>query len=208
MLHRIANKLYNGHYLSRQIPSAIVYSNTAYDVIRTPSNNEALIINVNAPTAGYKVFALKWQEHWFKDEWGGLYDTSINLNSNNYTVWECFCSPVPRTACPLWHKSGRTTFPGDYSNCSFTAQSQYNDAYLYKNQSNSSFYDRKLIYNNNNNTISGFLDNTYMFQLTGLDTFTTFSSFTYGGNASFPASAYVKDVNLYAFANVNDAISW
>ena len=186
--------------------SVNVYSNTAYNVTRTPSNNGALTINAAAPTAYYKIFALKWQEHWGGG--GSLYEMGIHTISNNYDFWECLCKPVPKTACPLWHKSGRTTFPGNYSNCTFTAQSRYNDAFLYKAQSNASFYTRKLIYNNNNNTISGYLNNTFMFQVTGVGAFTSMNSFTYGGNKSYPATAYVKDVRLYAFANASDAISW
>lgn len=186
--------------------SVNVYSNTAYNVTRTPASNATLSINATAPTAAYKIFALKWQEHWGGG--GSLYEMGVHLVSNNYDMWECLCSPVPKTACPFWHKSGRTTFPGNYSNCSFTAQSRNNDAYLYKAQSNASFYTRKLIYNNNNNTISGYLNNTFMFQITGVGTFTSMNSFTYGGNKSFPATAYIKDVRLYAFANASDAISW
>ena len=186
--------------------SANVYSNTTYNVTRTPASNATLSINATAPTAAYKIFALKWQEHWGGG--GSLYEMGVHTISNNYDFWECLCSPVPKTACPLWHKSGRTTFPGNYSNCTFTAQSRYNDAWLYKKQSNASFYTRKLIYNNNNNTISGYLNNTFMFQVTGVGTFTSMNSFTYGGNKSYPATAYVKDIRLYAFANASDAISW
>lgn len=186
--------------------SVNVYSNTAYNVTRTPASNATLSINATAPTATYKVFALKWQEHWGGG--GSIYEMGVHLVSNNYDVWECLCKPIPKTACPFWHKSGRTKFPGNYSNCSFTAQSRYNDAWLYKAQSNASFYTRKLIYNNNNNTISGYFNNTFMFQLTGVGAFTSMKSFTYGGNKSYPATAYIKDVRLYAFANASDAISW
>ena len=199
---------FNGTYLNGYTHSGVIlYSNTEYDVVRTPSDNEALTINVVAPTADYNIFALKWQEHWGCD--GSLYDMGIHTISNNYDLWECLCRPVPYTACPLWHKSGITSFPGNYSNCNFTAQGgSYNDSYLYKAQSNNTFYTRKIIYNNNNNSISGYLNNTFMFQITGLDTFTSFSSFTYGGNAIFPATAYVKDINLYAFSNASEAINW
>ena len=186
--------------------SANFYSNTAYDVTRTPTSNEPLSINATAPTATYKIFALKWQEHWYVNS--EIYDMGVHTISNNYDFWERLCLPVPNLHCPLWYKGGTTTFPGNYANCTFTAQSQNNDSYLYKAQYNGLFYTRKLIYNNNNNTISGYLNNTFMFQVTGVGAFTSLNSFTYGGNASYPATANVKDIRLYAFANASDAISW
>lgn len=211
---------FGGSYLNCNFPSALIYSNTAYDVTRTPIDNEDLTIDVVAPTANYDIFALKWQEHWSATEpniYGSIcyssnYDMSIFINSNNYSMCERLGWRVPYTACPFWHSSSTNTFPGNIGDCSFTTQTigtPYSMlSFLYKAESNSSFYTRKLIYNNNNNTISGYLNNTFMFQLTGLDTFTSFNSFTYSGDEAHPATAYVKDINLYAFSSVNDAINW